>query len=114
MQGEELFALSELVLSSFLRIVTNRKIFDPVTPMDTALEFCQELIRCPGAVIVRPASKHWQIFAQLIQEADIKGPMVTDAYLAALAIEHACDFVTTDRDFARFPRLNWHQPSGVA
>jgi len=107
---EESFALSELVLSSFLRIVTNRKIFDPATPMDTALEFCRALMRCSNAVIVRPASEHWQIFVELIQAADVKGPMVTDAYLAALAIEHECDFVTTDRDFARFPRLNWYHP----
>ena len=109
-QGEEPFALSELVLSSFLRIVTNHKIFDPPTHIDKAIEFCQQLIRCPGAVIVRPASEHWRIFVELIEEANIKGPMVTDAYLAALAIEHDCDFVTTDRDFTRFPRLSWSNP----
>ncbi len=109
-RGQEPFALSELVLSSVLRIVTNQKLFDPPTPMNVALDFCQQLLSCPNAVVVRPASQHWQIFVELIQEADIKGPMVTDAYLAALAIEHECEFITTDRDFARFSGLSWKHP----
>lgn len=109
-RSEEPFAVSELVLSSVLRIVTNRRIFDPPTPMAVALEFCHQLIRCPNAVVIQPGPEHWQIFVELIQEADIQGPMVTDAYLAALAIEHACDFITTDRDFARFTGLAWRHP----
>ena len=108
--GAEPFALSELVLSSFLRLVTNRRIFEPATPMEIALEFCQRLIRWPRSVIVRPQSGHWPIFVELIRSAGIKGAMVTDAYLAAVAIEHGCEFVTTDSDFARFRGLRWRHP----
>ncbi|MCP3957526.1 MAG: type II toxin-antitoxin system VapC family toxin [bacterium] len=108
--GREPFALSELVLSAFLRLVTNRRIFEPATPMDVALDFCQRLTRWPSAVIVRPSERHWQIFVDLIRGADIRGAMVTDAYLAALAIEHGCEFVSTDSDFARFEGLRWRHP----
>lgn len=108
--GSEPFALSELVLSSFLRLVTNRKIFDPATPMDVALEFCDRLLRWPSAVVVRPRTTHWRVFVELIRSAGIQGAMVTDAYLAALAVEHGCEFVTTDGDFARFEGLRWRHP----
>lgn len=47
---------------------------------------------------------------RLIERSDVHGAMVSDAYLAALAIEHGCELVTTDSDFARFPDLNWRNP----
>jgi hypothetical protein len=55
-----------------------------------------------------PGRRHWEIFAALCR--DIRGPLVTDAYVAALAIEHGCELVTTDGDFARFPALRWRHP----
>lgn len=109
-KGPEPFALSELVLSSFLRIVTNPRIFVPATPMVTALEFCQRLIQWPQSVLVLPTHRHWEIFVDLCRRASIQGPLVTDAYLAALAIEHGCELVSTDSDFARFEGLRWRHP----
>ncbi len=107
----EPFALSEVVLASFLRIVTNRKIFEPPTPMATAVAFCQRLVERPRAVLITPTRQHWEIFVGLC--ADIEGPLVTDAYIAALAIEHACELMTTDSDFARFAGLRWRHPLGM-
>jgi hypothetical protein len=107
----EPFALSEVVLAGFLRIVTNARIFDPPTPMPTALAFCQRLVEQPRAVMVASGRHHWDIFVGLC--ADIEGPLVTDAYLAAIAIEHGCEFITTDSDFARFSGLRWRHPLGV-
>ena len=92
-----------LMLASFLRIVTNGRIFDPPTPMDTAIAFCQRLIEWPRAVLVTPSRRHWDLFIDLC--ANIQGSLVADAYLAALAIEHGCELVTTDSDFARFKGL---------
>ncbi len=106
--SDEPFALSDVVLSGFLRIVTNPRIFDPATPMDTALAFCQRLVDWPRASLITPSRRHWEIFTALCQ--DIRGPLVTDAYLAALAIEHGCELVTTDSDFTRFPSLRWRHP----
>ncbi|MYH31017.1 MAG: type II toxin-antitoxin system VapC family toxin [Acidobacteria bacterium] len=101
-------ALSEVVLAGFLRIVTNRRIFDPPTPMETAISFCQGLVVRPRAVFVAPGRRHWDIFVGLCR--CVQGPLVTDAYLAALAIEHGCELMTTDSDFARFPGLRWGHP----
>ena len=106
--AHEPFALSETVLAGFLRIVTNSRIFDPPTPMPTAIAFCQRLVGWPRAVLITPGRGHWDVFMGLC--SNIKGPLVTDAYLAALAIEHGCELVTTDSDFARFPGLRWRHP----
>lgn len=102
------FALSETVLAGFLRIVTNPRIFDPPTPMDVAIAFCQRLVERPRAVMIAPNRRHWDIFVRLC--GNVEGPLVTDAYLAALALEHGCELVTTDSDFARFPELRYRHP----
>jgi toxin-antitoxin system PIN domain toxin len=104
------FAISELVLSGFLRIVTNPEIFTPATPMSTALEFCRKLVQWPRSVPILPTHRHWEIFVDLCQRARIKGPLVTDPYIAALAIEHGCGLITTDGDFSRFEGLRWSHP----
>ncbi len=106
--GDEPFALSEVVLASFLRIVTNQRIFDPPTPMETAVAFCQRLVDWPRASLIAPSRRHWDVFVNLCKS--IKGPLVADAYIAALAIEHGCELITTDADFARFPGLRWRHP----
>jgi toxin-antitoxin system PIN domain toxin len=110
-EGDEPFAVAEVVLAGFLRIVTNAKIFDPSTPMKTAIAFCQQLVECPRAALVAPSRRHWDLFVGLC--TDIQGPLVTDAYLAALAIEHGCELITTDGDFARFKGLRWRHPLSV-
>jgi uncharacterized protein len=98
--SDEPFALSDVVLSGLLRIVTNPRISDPATPMDTAVAFCQRLVDWPRASLITP-SRHWDLFTSLCR--DIKGPLVADAYLAGLAIEHGCEFVITDSDLRGLP-----------
>ncbi len=104
------FGLSPLVLSGFLRVVTHRRIFEVPTPTADAIEFTERLLAYPQAVIVEPGRRHWGIFTSLCLDARATGNLVPDAYLAALAIETGSEFVTTDRDFARFPGLNWTDP----
>ena len=106
--SSEPFALSEIVLAGFIRLVTNKRIFDPPTPMDAAITFCRRLVTRPRAVTVRPTPRHWDVFVELCRE--IEGPLVSDAYLAALAIEHGCELITADSDFARFAGLRWRHP----
>jgi toxin-antitoxin system PIN domain toxin len=107
-EADEPFAVSEAVLSSVIRIVTNSKIFNPPSPMEAAVGFCQRLLDWPRAVMIVPSRRHWDIFTGLC--ANVQGPLVSDAYLAALAIEHGCELITTDSDFARFPGLRWRHP----
>jgi toxin-antitoxin system PIN domain toxin len=108
--GEEPYGMSDLVLSGFLRIVTSPKVFRQPTPLDTALAFAELLRAQPNCVPVLPGERHWEIFTGLCRRAGVKGNLVPDAYLAALAIESGSEWITTDRDFSRFPGLRWRHP----
>lgn len=107
---DEPFAVSELVLSSFLRIVTNARIYREPTSLEAALEFCEIVLSAPAAVPVRPGVRHWSIFTDLCLTGTAKANLVPDAYLAAMAIENGATWITTDRGFARFPNLRWQHP----
>ena len=61
-------------------------------------------------MLVGPGERHWDIFARLCRDASAKGNLVADAYLAAMAIESGNEWITTDRDYARFPGLRWRHP----
>jgi hypothetical protein len=108
--GPEPFALSSFTLGGFLRIVTHPRIFDPATPLETAIAFCEKLLERPLAVMIQPSRRHWSILVDLLRRTEIHGAGVSDVHLAALAIEHGCELVTTDGDFARFPDLRWRHP----
>lgn len=82
----------------------------PPDRIEAALEFCDALRSQPNAVSIAPGSRHWEIFTRLCREANVKGNLVPDAYLAALAIESGSEWVTTDRDYARFAGLRWRHP----
>ena len=110
--GAEPFGVSELVLSSFLRIVTNHRIYREPTPPDQALAFCAAVLDAPSAVPVRPGPRHWRIFAGLCATVQARGNLIPDAYLAALAVEQGATWVTTDHGFARFAGLRWRTPLG--
>ena len=110
MASPEAYGVSPLVLSSFLRIVTHRQVFKPPTPLETALAFAGEIRARPNCVELRPGPRHWDIFTRLCRSAKVKGNLVPDAYLAALAIESGSEWITTDCDYARFPGLRWRHP----
>lgn len=104
------YGLSELVLSAFVRVVTHARVFPVPTPTAAALSEADNLRLQPNCVLIAPGSAHWEIFAELCRKADVKGSLVADAYLAALAIESGSEWITTDRDFSRFPGLRWRHP----
>ncbi|HVT17717.1 MAG TPA: type II toxin-antitoxin system VapC family toxin [Thermoanaerobaculia bacterium] len=104
------FGMADLVLSGFLRVVTNPRVFAYPTPIDVALSFADGLRALPNCVAVAPGPRHWPIFRRLCREGGAKGNLVPDAFLAALAIESGSEWVTTDRGFARFPGLRWRHP----
>ena len=102
--------MADVILSGFIRVVTHPKIFDPPAPLEAALEFSAFLRQQPNAVVVSPGDRHWAIFVDLCIRSKAHGGLVTDAFLAALAIESGCEWITTDRDFRRFPDLRWRHP----
>ncbi len=108
--SDEAYGVSELVLSGFVRIVTHPKVFARPSPLAVALAFAAQLRDQPNAVPVGPGPRHWEIFRSLCLAHAVRGNLVPDAYLAAMAIESGCDWVTTDRDFSRFEGLRTRNP----
>lgn len=109
-QSDEPYAVSDHVLAGFLRIATHPRVFQPPAPWELAIEFAESVRGQPGAVSVMPGEQHWKIFTRLCAESGAAGNLVPDAWLAALAIEHGCQFITTDRDYGRFRELRWQHP----
>ncbi len=108
--GDSSYACSDVVLSGFVRIVTHSRIYREPSPLPEALAFARVVRDQPICRPVSPGPQHWSIFTRLCQQAGAKGNLVPDAFLAALAIESGCEWVTTDRDYARFPGLRWRHP----
>ena len=108
--GQELFGTSGLVFSGFLRVVTLPRVFARPSPLEHAIGFARALLAHPRAVPINPGRRHWEIFSGLCMKAEAKGNLIPDAYLAALAIESGCEWITLDGDFARFPGLRWRMP----
>lgn len=104
------YAVSDSVLAGFLRVVTHPRVFAPPSSLEAALAFAAQIREQPNAVLVAPGKRHWLIFTELCQTAGVKGNLVPDAFHAALAIESGSEWITTDRDFSRFPGLDWRHP----
>jgi toxin-antitoxin system PIN domain toxin len=111
--GDGPFGLSPLALAALIRITTNPRSFREPSSLAEAFAFCDYLIGQPNCQIVEPSERHWDIFQRLCRETDTRGARVTDAWFAALAIESGCEWVTLDRDYARFPGLSWRVPAAA-
>jgi toxin-antitoxin system PIN domain toxin len=108
--GDAAYGLSDLVVSGFLRVVTHARIFAQPSPIKKAMEFVRVIRERENCVLISPGPRHWEIFTSFCESLDLKGNLVPDAYLAAIAVESGCTWMTTDRDYARFPSLSWRHP----
>jgi len=104
------FGISPLALGAVVRIVTNPRVFRVPSTLEDAFGFCDDLLGQPNCEPVLPGGRHWSIFRRLCIASGTHGPRTSDAWFAALAVEHACTWVTFDRDYARFPDLKWEEP----
>ncbi|HRN51884.1 MAG TPA: PIN domain-containing protein [Gemmatimonadaceae bacterium] len=95
----------------FLRIITRRIACRSLVEPDAAHRFMSALLERPNVQIVEPGSRHWAILQEIGSSVGLHGNRYPDAHLAALAIENAAEMVSTDTDFARFPRLKWTDPT---
>ena len=109
---EPAIGLPDIVLSAVLRLLTNPRMYRAPTPLESALEYVQGLREQSACLAVAPGPKHWPIFVSLCRAAGARGNLVTDAYLAAIAVEQGAELITTDRDYARFPGRRWRHPLG--
>jgi toxin-antitoxin system PIN domain toxin len=105
------YGMSPQVLSGFVRVTTHPRIFVQPSSLDEVFRFCKVLLSASQCVIIQPGELHWKIFSRLCVESDARGSLVPDAWFAALAIETGCEWITLDRDYARFPDLRWRLPA---
>ena len=96
-------AISELILAAVVRIGSNPRVFQPTPTPAEVFGFVEALTSQAEVRRVEPGPRHWFIFRSLVLETGIHGSDTTDAYLAALAMEHGCEWWTTDGGFSRFP-----------
>jgi uncharacterized protein len=108
--GQAAYGIAPQVLSSVVRICTHPRIFVRPSSQSDVFEFCSVLLSQPNATVVAPGERHWTIFQSLCERAKACGNLVQDAWFAALAIESGCEWITADRDYARFPDLKWRTP----
>jgi toxin-antitoxin system PIN domain toxin len=97
---------------AFLRIGTNPRLFLRPLNRGEASAIVSAWLTHPSVVLLEPGERFWEILSDLIDVARVSGPLMTDAAMAALAIEHGATICTTDRDFARFPKLRTVDPTG--
>jgi uncharacterized protein len=104
------YGISPQVLAAVVRISTHPRIFARPSRLEDAFAFSAVMLTQPHATIIEPGDRHWTIFESLCRGAATAGNLVQDAWYAALAIESGCEWITTDRDFARFAGLKWRTP----
>lgn len=97
-------------LSAFLRIATNPRAFPDSLPPEEAVQQVEEWLDAPRAWLTQPTSHYRYVFTELVRRHNVRGPLVPDAQLAALAIDHGVPIVSTDEDFARFQAVDWINP----
>ena len=110
LQGDEPVGLPWAVLVGFVRITTNPRAMTHPFPLDDALGQVDEWLALAGVQVLHPTGEHARHFAELCRAASAVGNLVSDAHLAALAVEHDCEPASNDSDFARFPGVRWFNP----
>jgi toxin-antitoxin system PIN domain toxin len=110
-EGETRFGVSPLALRALVRITTNLRAYRQPSTIEEAFAFCDNLLGQPHCQVVEPGERHWDIFKRLCVDTDTRGPRVTGAWYAALSLEWGCEWITLDRDYARFPGLKWRAPA---
>ena len=97
-------------INAFLRIATHPRAFERPLDPATAWERVSDWLAAPVSWIPQPGPDYGRIFGELVASYDVRGNLIPDAALAALAIEHGVPLVSTDTDFARFRELRWENP----
>lgn len=110
LSGEAPVGIPWAVVVGFVRLMTHPAIL--VQPMSTALAIrhVRSWLEVPGVVLLEPGPRHLPLLENMLEQAGVGGNLVTDAHLAAVALEHQAELHSNDTDFARFAGLRWHNP----
>jgi toxin-antitoxin system PIN domain toxin len=113
LNGTEVVGLGLVALLAFLRISTDARVFlRPLAPA-AAIAIVEEWLASPNVTLLAPGDRHWRTLAEQVDRGQAKGPLLVDAHLAALVLEHGATLATTDRDFSRFPGLRTIDPTAA-
>lgn len=110
LSGSDPVGLCWPVLSAFIRIGTNARLHQRPLTLKEIAERVQSWFSQPCVQIIQPTDQHWNLFQQMLRSGNAVGNLVSDAHLAALAVEHNCVLYSTDADFSRFRGLKWKNP----
>jgi uncharacterized protein len=110
LSGSDLVRFAWLTLWAFLRIATSPRVFERPLSVSEAEAAISAWLAQPVAGTLEPGERHWDILCGIVRDGQAAGPLVMDAVLAAIALEHGATVCTTDRDFLRFPGLKWINP----
>lgn len=110
LSGASPVCLSWEVIGAFIRISTNPRVFERPLTIEQALDRVQSWLDQSCLRVIHPTDAHWTVFQEMLTEGQAVGNLVSDAHLAALALQHGCQLMSTDADFARFKGLNWKNP----
>jgi toxin-antitoxin system PIN domain toxin len=111
--GPEPFSVPTVVWASFLRLATNRRVFEVPTPLTEAFAFVDAVCAQPHHLLLGSGPRHLALLRRLCEEAAASGDLVPDAVIAAIALEHGCDVASFNRDFARFSSIAHVMPPGA-
>jgi toxin-antitoxin system PIN domain toxin len=110
MSGTETVAFTWSVLLGFVRLTTNPIVVREPLTADEALDYVDRWLSLPITTVIEPTPRHPSVLRDLLAPTGTAGNLVSDAHLAALAIEHGAELCSADRDFGRFPGLRWTNP----
>ena len=112
LSGADTVAFAWVALLAFVRLSTKIGLFPNPLSVGEAMDRVEAWLGSPAAVVVEPTVDHSRIVRGLLLTFGSGGNLVSDAHLAALAVEHRCTIVSFDHDFARFDGVDWQQPQG--
>lgn len=110
LSGSDPVGLCWPVLTAFIRIGTNARLHQRPLTLKEATARVQSWFDQSCVRLIQPTDEHWRIFQQMLRSGNALGNLVSDAHLAALAVEHNCLLHSTDADFSRFKGLKWKNP----
>lgn len=110
LSGRESIGVPDLVATAFVRLVTNHRVFTQPAESSVAVDFVEALLARPAASVVTASTRHWPLLRDLVLDLDLRANDLTDAHLAALALDRGAALATLDRGFARFRRLRLVEP----
>ena len=108
--GTERVGVPWIVAAGFVRLLTHPNVLSTPAAPEDAVDLMAEWFRSPSVVPLNPGRQHIAIFRNMLAAAGVAANLVTDAHIAALAIEHQAEVHSNDGDFARFPGLRWRNP----